>query len=271
MIEYPRITSMDECGVCALVYGPPGSGKTYSALTLPEPILLLNREAKGPQTVHGIEHGKDIDYREPESWDDSMQYLNDLIAQAKDGKLKYKAVFNDGLTFTNTLYKQALEDGRYDARQASRDEKKSKVKRPDVLDRCRIELQDYGSLASMMSRETYLLNKLSKFGVVVVSTAISCEYPKWDQSVRMGPSLIGQEYPKILVGFFDYVGFIVKPFQYDEQGKPILPMISFNPKEIDMGLSYLARCSSTQLAEMEAKYGPAPLNWSKLLKVIRGK
>jgi hypothetical protein len=122
-----------------------------------------------------------------------------------------------------------------------------------------------------MARQTYLLNRLSKFGIIVVSTAISAEYPKYNSSIRMAPSLLGNEFPKLLHAYFDFICYAVEPFRFDQSGRPVLPRVSFLPREDDIGLSYMARCSSTRLAEMEAKGGPAPLNWTKILKVIRGK
>ncbi len=265
MIVYEKIMDQANIGACILEHGPTASGKTMSALTLIEPILHINKEPKDPRAVHGTNHGKDITYVEPEGFDDMMKFLNEAIEKARTGQFKYHSVFHDGLTFSNAIYKQVVEDDRYRARELS----KNDLPRPGMTDRFRFERPDWGTIASMVSRETFLLNKLSKFGVLVVSTAISAEYPKWNQSIRMAPSLLGLEFPKLIHGYFDYIGYIIQPFKY-VGGKPVTPRISFVPKEDDVGVSYMARCSCRRLAEIEATGDYPPLEFNKIIKVIRG-
>lgn len=262
-------------GCCLLEYGPTGSGKTDSAKSLEEPILFINKEPKDPRLVHKavkaeddkgmwkLPNGKLIKYVEPEGFDDEMAFLNMLVEKAKAGTLRFKSIFHDGLTFTQASYKQNIEDSRYDARVLD-----PKEKDRGLIDRFRFERPDWGAIASMMARETVLLNKLSKFGLVVVSTAIDTEYPKWNSSIRVAPALQGAEFPKLIHGYFDFIGYIVKPFRI-ESGNVQLPRISFVSNDDSNGNGYMARCNSDKLIEAELKSGPPPLDFEKILKVIR--
>lgn len=265
MLELPK-TDQVSLGVCILGYGPTSSGKTRSAITLPDPICFINKEPKDPRLVHAtIDHKKDITYLEPESFDDMMQFLNEQIMLASKGECKYASFFHDGLTFSGAIYKQTLETDRYNANLL---EEGRKHPRPGMIDRFSMEQKDWGTVASMMSRETYLLNKLSKFGKVVVSTAIDAEFPRWNQTVRIAPALLGREFPKLIHGYFDLIGYVIQPFHILE-GKIVQPRISFVSPDDGMSNGYMARCNE-KLALAEMKGGPPPLDWSKILKVIRG-
>lgn len=271
MKELPALTDLDKLGAAMLIYGPTACGKTSASITMPEPILHINKEPKDERAIHAQLlklYGKeklDITYVEPENYDDMMTFLNTLVDQAWKGTCKYKGIFHDGLTFSNASYSQKVDDDRYEARKMS----KNDLPRPGMTDRFRKERPDWSTVASMMSRESFLLNQLSKHGILVVSTAISAEYPKWNQSIRLAPSLIGQEFPKLIHGYFDYIGYVVQPFKY-VSGKPVLPRVSFVAKEDDYGLSYMARCSSPRIAAAEATGDFPPLDFTKIMKFIRG-
>jgi hypothetical protein len=256
-----------------LVHGKTASGKTAASITMDRPMLHINREPKDPREIHCQLPGWDpntITYVEPEDFDDMLKMLNDLATQAEEGKCKFKSIYHDGLTFGNTNYKQSVEDDRNEVRKAS---KNDADKLGMYIRRFDKEQKDYSVIASMMARETYLLNRISKFGIVVVSTAQSMEYPKWNKSVRIAPSLVGQEFPKLIHGYFSYIGYVVQPFRIDivdGVAVPVVPRVSFVAHEDDVGESYLARCSCTRLAEAEARGDYPPLNYAKIMKVIRG-
>ncbi len=271
MIDYSKIPQSTQ-GSCILIHSVTGGGKTYSAVTLPDPILFMNKEPKSPIEVHKaiigqdgwfvLPNGKKIQYFEPESFDDEMEFVNKLIINAKASKCPYLSLFNDGLTFTQSNYKQALEDDRYEARLIDESEKTT---RRGMVDRFRFERPDWGTIASMMSRQSKVYNQLSKLGVVVIATAISVEAPSYARAMSYAPGLQGREFGMLLHGFFSYIGFVIQPYELRADGTEILPKISFVPTSDSFGNSYMARCSSESLA----KKGPAPLNWEKILKVIR--
>jgi len=257
---------VEKHGSCILVYGPTGSGKTRSALTLPDPICYINKEPKDPRLVHAsVEHGKKITYYEADGFNDMMEFLHEQVMLASKGQCEFESFFHDGLTFSASVYRNLLEDDRYKAN-LMEDPNSKKYPRPGMVDRFNMEQKDWGILSSMMARETYLLNKLSKFGKVVVSTAIDAEFPKWNQSIRIAPALMGKEFPKLIHGYFDLIGYIVVPFHVID-GKIITPRVSFISPDDGLSNSYMAR-SNEKLAEAELKMGPPPLDWSKILKVI---
>ncbi len=286
---------MNTLAYCMLAYGDTDSGKSASGLTLPGPIKICNTEDKDIRTVHSqFITDKEVSYNYPESFDDFMDNINIWLEEAKAGKFIYKSLFLDGLTFTQSRFKHELEDDRYDARLVESEELRSnKVERRGLTDRFRFEKPDWGSIGSMMSRLTGMLNQFVKFGVIVVATAqASHDYPKYGGGVQTAPSLIGFDYSKLIHGFFDYIGYIIKPFSLDTKmvdGKPVIvngqpviipspPRISFhcNLKQSaddtdEFGLantsqpSYMARSSCLDLV----RRGPAPLNYELITKVIR--
>lgn len=257
-------------GICLLEYGDTSSGKTHSAITGIPKILFLNKEPKDPRLVHSVirsDYSDIIDYMEFDGFYDEIEYLNGLILKYRAGERPYETIFHDGLTFTMSFYKQALEDDRFKARELSKkDEDKP---RPGLVDRTRLERPDWGTLASLTARETRLLHELSKFGIMVVSTAISQEYPKWNSTIRVCPSLTGQEFPKLIHGWFDTIGYIVEPFHMLADGVMATPKISFLSTDDGMSNSYMCRANPL-LVKAEIKYGHLPLDLTTIAKIIRG-
>jgi hypothetical protein len=257
-------------GICMLEYADTSAGKTHSAITGIPKILLLNKEPKDPRLVHSIScpnYSDLIDYIEFDGFHDEIGYLDALIQRYRSGERPYETIFHDGLTFTMAFYKQALEDDRYRARElAKKDEEKP---RPGLVDRARLERPDWGTLASLTARETRLLHELSKFGLLVVSTAIAAEYPKWNSTIRVAPSLVGQEFPKLIHGWFDTIGYIVEPFHMLPGGQIVTPKISFASTDDGMSNAYMCR-GNPILLRAEAKWGPLPLNLTKIAQIIRG-
>jgi hypothetical protein len=257
-------------GECILVYGPMDCGKTGSALTAPDPILHINTEGKDARPVHtdilkflesqGQKVQKKVTYVRFESYDDQQSNLNEWINQAKDGNFPFKTVFYDGLTFGQQAVKRELEDSRSDIRHDSKEWR-------GFVDDFRFEKPDWGAMGSAMSRATTMLMRLSGFGITVICTALEDNnYPKWGKGLRIGPALVGQDFSKLLTGYFHFIGYVVQPFHLDPDGKVTQPVISFGSVSDPNGNDFLARSSSIALTKM----GPAPLQWERIIKVIRG-
>jgi len=138
-----------------------------------------------------------------------------------------------------------------------------------MVDRFNVEQKDWGTLAGMTARKTFLFNKISEHGVFCVTTAIDTEYPKWNSSVKCAPALFGQEFPKLIHGYFGFIGYITEPYHV-VNGQVYTPKISFISPGDGFSNSYMARCNSEKLTRAEIKYGPPLLNLSKILSVIRG-
>ena len=269
-----RDIDISTIGMCGLGYGDTDSGKTVSALTLPDPILFVNTEKKNPKTVHAqFSHNKRIAYRSPESFDDLMDHLDQWIFAKKEDmvnprpdkpRFPFASIFLDGLTFTQSGFRHQLEDDRYGARALENEEK---TDARGLTDRFRFEKPDWGSIGSMMSRMTGLLNTFSQLGIIVICTAIaSHDSPKYAGGTKTAPSLVGMDYTRLLHGYFDLIGYIVRPFriEIDPETKTKIikkPVISFHSDDD----SYMARSSSLELI----RKGPAPLDWTKIISVLR--
>jgi len=267
--ELGKLSEDIKPGICMLIYGDTGVGKTGSSITGIRQILHLNKEPKDPRLVHSqinSDYANLVRYYEFDGFDDEADYLNGLIFRYRNGERPYETIFHDGITFSMATYKQQLEDNRYSVALKMKEDKD----RPrGLIDRTRIERPDWGTIASLTARETRLLHELSKFGIMVVSTAISTEYPKWNSTVRVAPSLTGQEFSKLIHGWFDTIGYIVQPFHILPDGGVEPPKISFVSSDDGMSNSYMCRANPF-LARAERKYGPLPLNLTKLSKIIRG-
>jgi len=260
----PNIDS-SKLGACILEYADTDAGKTMSALTLEDPIAFINTQAKDPRVNHlQVKHGKAIKYFKPkDSFDDIMEDMNGWLERFRKGDILFKSLFFDDLTFGQANIRHDLEDDRHSARKLS-EEEKTEIR--GLTDRFRFEKPDWGSMGSMMSRLTYLFNQFSQYGVVVVATAVARhDYPKYGGGVKTAPSLVGMDYPQLLHGYFDFIGYVVEPFKLDEEMNPVLPRISFHSEDE----SFMARCNSLRLLQMN-KQKPAPLDFTKIMKVVRG-
>lgn len=241
-------------GSCILIYGDTNSGKTTSVLTAEDPILHVNTEPKDPRTIfQQFEHGKNISLVRPEGFEDLMQSLNRWKGQANEGKFPFKTLFFDSLTFGQDNFRKEVEDSRF----AARGEEAR-----GVID-LRFEKPDWGIMSSLMGRVTYLLNQFSMYGITVIATAQAThDWPKWGGGVKTAPALFGQDFPKTLHGYFHFIGYIEEPFKFGPEMELILPRVAFHSNDG----SFMARCNSLELA----KKGPAPLDWGRIVKVIRG-
>ena len=248
-------------GACILIYGDTDSGKTVSALTCEEPILFINTESKDPRiTHHQFKHGKKIFYVVPEGFNDFMEEMNKWIGQIGENKFPMKTLFLDGLTFTQGGFRRELEDSRYELRKEGEEKKLGK----GLIAQMMMEKLDWGPLGSMMNRLMFLFNSFSQKGITCIATAIAVhDTPRWGGGVKTAPGLIGFDFPKFLHGYFDFIGYITEPFKFDEERKIVIPRISFH---CENEFSYMARSNSNVLTEK----GPAPLDFTKIMAVVRG-
>jgi len=251
MREY-SIEDAQEAGNTFLIYGKPGVGKTYALGTLPDPILVIITEPRDPRRVlraNPDAFGKKITFREYESFDEIMEALNSLYEDYKSGKHDYNSICFDSLSFEQSKFKLDLEDSRFDL---ALEEKK----REDTLvDRFRIERGDWGALSSMMKRLTWLLNRLSKFGVNIVATATVVEYPSWNKELVAAPSFQGLEFPSVAAGYFDFIALLTEK----SGSSPYPPIAHF----VSDG-TFLAKSCSPTITERKS----GPLNFKKILEVI---
>ena len=267
--ELGKLQDGSSPGICMLIYGDTGCGKTASAITAPQKILHLNREPKDPRLVHSQlrnDYADLVTYYEFSSFEDEASFLNDMIKQYQGGNRPFETIFYDGITFSMAGHKRDIEDSRYATGMLNKDVKDQPR---GLVDRTRVERPDWGTIASLTSRETKLLHEISKFGTMVVSTAISAEYPRWNSTLRVAPSLTGQEFGKLMHGYYDSIGYIVKPFRTLPDGTLDPAKISFITNDDGMSNSFLCR-ANPNLARAELKYGPLPLDLTVLAKIIRG-
>jgi hypothetical protein len=212
-----------------------------------------------------------IDCLEFESFDDEQATLNSLIEQYRIGKRPYETIINDGITFQMNNIKSTLEQDRYHAKEL--EEKTDKQPRPGLVDLASLEMKDWGTLSSLTARSVGLLHQLSKFGVMVVTTAIAEEFPKWNKTITIGPSLLGKAFPNLIHGWYDTIGYIIRPFGLDSTtGQFIKPRVSFISPGGGSGFlsaGYMVR-ANPRLIAAEQKYGPLILDLTILSKIIRG-
>lgn len=270
----PKISPTYKAGCCLLVHGDTNGGKTHAALTAPKKILVCNKEPKDPRLLYSTvdpNYADYIDVVEFQDFDDEQDTLNKLIECYLKGNRPYETIFNDGLTFSMGNIKSKLEQDRYHAMEL--EDKEDKQPRPGLVDMAPTIMKDWGTLASLTARNVKLYHQLSKFGVLVVTTAISDEYPKWNKSVRIAPSLLGKEFPRFIHGWYDTIGYLVQPFQIN-RGEIIQPRVSFVSSGT-VGLfgsltnSYMVR-ANPRLIAAEQKYGPIILDLSIIVGIIRG-
>lgn len=98
-----KITPVHEVEDCTamLVYGKSGTGKTAFASTFPKPLIVLDVQEKGTETISQVEG---IDVISIESWD-SFQQIYWYLAS---GKSKYKSVVIDQISQLQAVRMQSL-------------------------------------------------------------------------------------------------------------------------------------------------------------------
>lgn len=258
MREYTAKDKTKNLGACFLIYGETNVGKTTSFDTLPEPILVIVTEPRDPRLV--LSHTtKDFTFREYDTFDEYLEALDTLNREYEGGKCKFASICFDSLSFFQSKLKADVEDARFD-KDSTPVLVSDKRKKNTLVDRFRMERPDWGALGSMMKRLTWLLNRLSKYGVIVVATAVTVEYPTWDRELVAAPAFQGIDYGSVFNSYFDFIGYVRKGHP-----KPYPPVVSFVSKSDE---PFICKSSSRALND---KGGTGILNFEKILAVIRRK
>ena len=208
--ETVSLSEKKQTGRCILMYAPSSYGKSLQALSLPDDLLYINAERKAAHDViyEGLELRGELNRKitlwEFRNFDEYYNEIGDLSLLYEKGSRPYNSIFFDGLSFAQSEFKLAMEDSRFG------DALKEK-KRDDILsDRFRLDISDYGGLASMMKRITFLLNKISLYGVNVVCSAWAMQRPSWNKLLDYAPYFVGKEYAQIMMGYFNIIGMLAK-------------------------------------------------------------
>lgn len=277
--ETVSLSNRKETGRCMLTYSDSSIGKSFQALTLPDNLLFINTEKKPVQDVIyealqlRNEPDRNITLWEFETFDEYVEQIGNLKLQYDADQFPYRSIHFDGLSFMQSEFRLAMEDSRH-----NKDKDDPKKKREDILsDKFRIEQADYGSLASMMKRITFLLNRISLKGVNVVCTAWAMQRPSWNMSLDYAPYFVGKEYSSIMMGYFNMVGLLVKNPNTETGYPPVIRYVSTSQH------NFLARAGNYKLANNYypvndehgkiAGYwkGATELDYTKIINVITSK
>jgi hypothetical protein len=247
-------------GVCICAYGPIGVGKTEALLTLPDRLMIISNEPKDIKRTlrSGLKRRKEEDRKikvitDLGDFDSYVSYLAGLRQLFLDGKRPCDSLGFDTISFVSSEFKTDIEDDRF-KKDFAADQKRKNL----LVDRFRFEIPDWGSIASMMKRATWLLNKLSTYGVNVVANAGMIEYPSYNRALEAAPNFQGKEYASIMAGFFDLVG-IVRKNPKTPTGFP--PTIAFTSADD----SYVCRNCHERTAGDAGK----PVDYSKIIAAIK--
>jgi len=228
-----------------LIYGDTNSGKTTSiVLTAPQPINYISVEGDVLKSVAvakalGIE--VDINPLIPESHEDLMNSLLEMIEEAKNGKFPYKTlVFDSGTFWMNVKLAIRVEDDRNVGREGE--------DRGRLSAQTKTDWTEVNTANSQMSRLTDLLKTLSGYGVMVIMTAQLEENPRWNRDIEAGPCFNYKDYNKALKGYFDYIGFTMPSI--NEAGNVTYPpQLSFSDQH-----GYLVKWRGVQPKRLTGKF-----------------
>lgn len=262
--DYTLTNDVNKSGHAFLVYGKTGVGKSGSLATCDGNILAINAEDKDLGVILSdvrqvIGKSNPVRIVGFETFDEYENFLNNLHAEYATGNKPYDLIFFDGFTFLQSNFKMDFEDSRFDK---SVDDKK---REDTMVDRFRIEQADWGGLTSAMQRITKILVSFTVYGVNIIATAQEQENPKYNRDVEVGPAFVGKGYGQIMPGYWHYIGWVT-PGASQVNGF-YMPVVKF----VSDG-SFIGRSSSVRLNEkLAASGGYAPLDWSKILRVIEGR
>lgn len=241
-------------GNLACWYSASGTGKTSTLLqTCADPIVYLTAENRSIETTLAAINRPDVKLKvgRYEGFTDFM----DTLADVKQF-VGAKTVIIDSLTHLMNIHIQdELLEESYDAL----DKKKGIEK--ELIMRSKMSLESYGAMAVMMKRVMSLLQNLTQQGIDVHCTARVDSQPKWDRSLAAAPALLGKEFARDFVGFFDFIGLLTD--NVDGSGKvKYPPLVSCQTDG-----SYLAKWTGVV---PEGGVINRPFNVAKMLEVAKG-
>jgi hypothetical protein len=172
---------------------------------------------KSIEVIQDLGEPTDIKIVAPDSHEELMEDLNEMIVQIKAGKFMYESIlFDSGSYWMNCKLAVRLEDDRNEGRDTGK-----------LKDQTVTTWDEVGAANSQMSRLTDRLKTISKLGVFTVMTAQMMENPKWNRDLEAAPCFLYKDFNKILKGYFDYIGFLQT--NLDDDNNPIFPPdISFS-------------------------------------------
>ena len=234
MSDIKEILLDDVYAAMWLIYGGWGVGKTYSLGSLPGKTMIILTEMKNPHRVLSYAKGKYKIYPlavvedgkiRHRTFDELMAQLNEWLNEAMEGTKPFDNLCVDSLSELQSIFGEDIED---DVCQRRAEDGKS-VDR--ILDRFYKPRDAYIPLNSTMKRVTKMLQKFTMFGINVICTAGVADKDEFNQEIK--PFFIAKEYPSLLSGFFDFVGYIFpnKTEAGEDQYPPnVMFKLSENPK-----------------------------------------
>lgn len=183
-MEILKTSNLEKQFIKALIYGPPGGGKTTlgGSAALRVRTLIISAES-GLLSLQNLkdESGKtpDIDYTQIKSFSDMEAAFHFL----KNEKHDYQAVVIDSLTEIQRVCKDAIMD----------DTKKSAL-----------EMRDWGTLASKIERMVRAFRDLPMH--LIITALEDAETDKLTGEVKVWPALQGSV-QKQLPAYFDLVAY----------------------------------------------------------------
>ena len=249
-----------------LIYGGWGVGKTYSLGTLPGRTMIVLAELKNIHRVIGYAKGKyklfplrviEVDNEGNETiryrtFDELMNQLNQWLISAQKGKKPFDNIAIDSLSALQSIYGEKVEDDAFERR--AEETKSERIAKAPILERFYKAKDTYIPLNSVMKRTTATLMNFPLYGINVICTAGIPDNE--GQPIEIKPFFVAKEYPSLLNGYFDFVGYVYP--KDDEDIYP--PLITFQPTT-----RIKAKCGDTRLGGNVGRR----LDWEKIFNVLK--